>query len=201
MKNLLRGCAVVLCVSSLVAFAEDKKPEAAKAAAPEAKKEAPAAAKKDAPPPPPPELKKTVDAMIGTWTMEGTVTGMAKDPIKVKETYVCKKAAGGRAVSCTGKGNVPGMGVMESEALVTYDAEGKNVRFVGMDSMGEVHDHICQWKDDKNLACDPLNITAMGQPATVDFNMTWSDAKNMSMAETTTMKDGTKVAYEGKGKR
>ena len=51
------------------------------------------------------------------------------------------------------------------------------------------------------MACEPLALTSMGQPATVDFTVTWTDAKNVSFVETTTMKDGSKVAYEGKGKR
>jgi hypothetical protein len=125
----------------------------------------------------------------------------AKGPSKAQETFVCDKAAGGRAVACTGKGSVAGIGPAEDVALITWDAEAKNVRFVGMSSMGEVHDHTCSWKDDKTLACDPLSVTVDGQPATVDLHMEWSDAKHLYMTETTTMKGGTKVVFEGAGKR
>lgn len=192
----------VLALSLLptLAFAEDKKAEPAKA--PAAEKKA-AAADKKAPAKEelPPEVKKTVDAMTGNWTFDGTVTGMGPEPIKVKETFACKKAAGGRAVLCHGSAKIPGMGTMEEEGLVTYDVNGKDVRFIGVNSMGEMHDHHCSWKDDKTLACEPLAITDEGQAATVDFTTTWTDAKNLAMTETTTRKDGTKVTYEGKGKR
>jgi hypothetical protein len=149
----------------------------------------------------PPEVKKTVDAMAGSWAWDGTVTGMGKEPIKAKETFVCKKAAGGRAVSCNGKGSMPGIGNVEDEALVAYDVEGKSIRFVGFSSTGEIHDHKCIWKDDKTMTCDPLAVTVGGQPASVALTVTFPDAKSMVMNETTTMKDGSKVAFDGKGKR
>lgn len=156
-----------------------------------------------APPAPPPEVKRTVNAFVGTWTFEGTVTGAPgmKEPVKVKETMVCKKAAGGLVASCVGSGNVPGLGRMEDVLLATYDVEGKAVRIVGMSSMGEVHDHKCAWKDEKSMSCDPLAIVAGGAPATVDLVMSWSDAKNIAVTESTTMKDGSKMVFDGKGKR
>lgn len=162
-----------------------------------ADKKAPAA-----PPAPPPEVKKTVDAFVGTWTFEGNVMlPGAKAPLKATESITCRSAAGGRAAACSGKANIPGLGAMEDDALVTYDAEAKNVRFVGMDSMGEVHDHICAWKDDKTLACQTLNIMVQGQPASVEFTMTFPSAKDCTFNETTTMKDGSKMSFDGKGKR
>ena len=176
---------IVLSSFASAAFAEGEKEKPAAAAAPTL----------------PPEVKKTVEAMLGTWAWDGTVTGMGKDPIKAKETFVCKKAAGGRAVSCNGKGTIPGMGNVEDEALVTYDVEGKNIRFVGISSTGEVHDHKCTWKDDKTMTCDPLTVTVGGQSASVALTMSFPDAKTMVMNETTTMKDGSKVAFDGKGKR
>lgn len=156
-----------------------------------------------APAAPPPEVKRTVDAFVGSWTMEGTVTGVPgmKDAVKVKQTMVCKKAAGGMVASCAGNGVAAGLGKMEDVLLATYDAEGKAVRIVGMSSMGEVHDHKCAWKDDKTITCDPLAITAGGAPATVDLTATWPDAKSFTVTESTTTKDGSKMVFEGKGKR
>lgn len=186
MKILISCALVSLAVSP--ALAGDAKT---------ADKKAPAA-----PAAPPPEVKKTVDAFVGSWTFEGNVMlPGAKAPIKATETITCRAAAGGRAAACTGKANVPGLGALEDDALVTYDAEAKNVRFVGMDSMGEVHDHICAWKDDKSLACQTLNVTVQGQPATVEFNMTFPSAKECTFNETTTLKDGSKMSFDGKGKR
>ncbi len=201
MRSLSRSTLLLVAAASLAHAQADK-------AAPQAKEKPPvparaaAAPAQPAPAPPPPEVKKTVDAFVGTWTFDGNLTlpgGAA--PVKVKETFTCKKVAGGRVVSCSGSAKVPGMGKMEDVALVTYDAEGKKVRFVGMNSMGEVHDHMCTWKDDKSLGCEPLRVTAMGAPATVTLEMSWSDPKTVKMNETTTMKDGSKMIFDGGGKR
>jgi hypothetical protein len=158
------------------------------------------AAAAPAPPPAPPEVKKTVDAFAGNWTFDGTVTLPGKAPAAVHETFDCRKVAGGTAVACTGKAEMKGMGSMEDVALVAWDVAGKVVRFVGASPM-DFHDHRCTWKDDKTLACEPLSLTAEGQPATVDLNVSFADAKNVSIVETTTFKDGSKLVYEGKGKR
>ncbi|HSN30025.1 MAG TPA: DUF1579 family protein [Kofleriaceae bacterium] len=195
MRTLLTTALVVAGSISVASAAPDDK---AKAPAPA--KDAKAAA--PAPAPPPPELKKTVDAFVGNWTIDGTATmpgGAA--PMKLKETVVCTKAVAGRVASCTGRANIPGMGKVEDLMVVTYDAEAKKVRVMGISSMGDVHDHVCTWKDDKTLACDPLQVTAMGSPATVTFEMTWTDAKTATMNETVTMKDGSKMTMEGVGKK
>jgi hypothetical protein len=190
MKTLIALAYVTLVAAAAYADEPKEKPKTGGGAAPAA----PALS---------PEVKKTVDAFTGTWTFDGAVSGMpgAKGPSKATETLVCKKAGGGRVVSCSGKGTVAGLGRVEDEALVAWDAEAKNVRFVGMSSTGELHDHTCNWKDDNTLACEPLSVTAEGQPATVDLDMKWADAKHMSINETTTMKDGSKIVFEGVAKR
>jgi hypothetical protein len=187
MTKLAPTLLMVLAVPSLALAQKAKEPAAAPPAAP-----APA-----------PEVKKTADAFSGTWTFDGTVTGIpgTKEAVKVKENFVCRKAGGGRVVACSGTATVPGLGKLEDEALVTYDEEGKSIRFVGMSSTGEVHDHKCIWKDDKTMTCEPLAITVGGQPATVDFTATFSDPKNVHMVETTTLKDGSKMSFDGTGKR
>src|SRR6185295_16676799 len=107
-----------------------------------------------APTAPAPEVKKTVEAFVGEWKLEGALTGVPGKvgQVKVKETFKCKKVGGGRVVSCHGKAVAEGLGKVEDEALVTYDEEGKTIRFIGMSSLGEVHDHKCIWKDDKSMS-------------------------------------------------
>jgi hypothetical protein len=152
-----------------------------------------------APPAPPPEVKKTVDTFSGNWTVEGTVTGIpgTKGPVKMKESVSCQKAAGGLVAVCTGKGTAEGLGPVQDVLLVTWVAQEKAMHIVGADSMGEFHDHKCAWKDDKTVACDPLTVPA----GTVDLSMTVPDAKSFAVTETTTMKDGSKVTFDGKGKK
>ena len=159
------------------------------------------AAAADKAPPLPPEVKQIVQAFTGTWKFEGTLTGLpgTTGPMKVKENIHCEKAAGGRVVSCTGKGTP---GDYTDVAIASYDVNAKVVRFVAMDSEGAIHDHTCRWKDPATLACDPLAITAEGgQPATVDLTFTFPDKKSCVMVETTTLKDGSKIVGEFKGKR
>jgi len=193
----MRTLQTALLLISLTTVAFGDKPAPAPAPAPAA---TPAKAPAAPPPAPamPPELKKTVDAFTGTWTIDATVTMPgAPNPIKLKETIVCKKTVAGRVASCTGTANVPALGgKMEDLMLVTYDTEAKKVRVMGLSSMGEVHDHTCAWKDDKTLACDPLSVTAMGGAATVAFEMTF-DGKSAKLSETTTLKDGSKMAMVG----
>ena len=153
-------------------------------------------------PPPDPNIKKTVDALAGSWVMSGVFTLPDGKKVDVKgETFDCKRVAGGTAVSCTDKLNIPGMGISDGIALIAWDGEIKKVHVVGADSLGLFHDHTCVWKDDKTLTCDPLESSVGGNAATVDFTATFSDAKNVSMTETFTMKDGSKWGYDGKGKR
>ena len=150
-----------------------------------------------------PEAKRVVDRFVGTWKLDGTATGLpgAKGPAKATETVDCRRAAGGLVVSCTGRGKLEGVGDVEDVLLVTFDSGARNVRLIGMSSTGEVHDHVCAWKDDATLACELLSITMDGQPATVDLQFSWKDAKHMTFRETTTAKDGAKIAFEGNGSR
>ena len=152
-----------------------------------------------APPAPAPEVKKTVDTFVGNWTVEGTLTGIpgTKGPVKAKETVACQKASGGRVAVCFGKGSAEGLGPMSDVLLVSYVESEKAIHIVGADSMGTYHDHKCAWKDDKNIGCDALTTPE----GTVDLVMSIPDAKNASVTETTTMKDGSKLVFDGKLKR
>src|SRR5687768_10433656 len=76
------------------------------------------------PPAMPPEVKKTVDAFIGKWVFDATLSMEGKQ-IKTKLSWDCKKTAGGNAASCTMKGKVPGFPDADDSYLIGYDAGGK----------------------------------------------------------------------------
>ena len=138
----------------------------------------------------PPEVKKTVDALAGKWTSSTTMTMRgAKEPVKFTEKIDCKRASGGRAVSCTETAKVPGMGAMDFTYLVSYDPERKAVHWFAVGSTGEVHDHVCHWSDDKTLDCDPLKATLDGAPITETMKMVF-DGNKLTITGTTTTKDG-----------
>jgi hypothetical protein len=157
--------------------------------------------KADAPPPPPPESKKTVDAFLGKWALDGSLTpNGAKEPFKLKGTMECKKAAGGLAVNCTMTAKAPApIGTMELAALFGYDASRKEVHMFSMTSAGEVHDHKGTWKDDKTLDLGTLNYTEGGKPATETLVFTWADPKTLTFKSVTTGEQAS--TFDGAAKR
>ena len=66
-------------------------------------------------------------------------------------------------------------------------------------STGEVHDHVCHWKDDKTLTCDPLRATMEGAPITETVTIVFDGGK-MTWDATTTTKDGD-VKYTATAKK
>jgi hypothetical protein len=162
-----------------------------------------AAAKAPERPPPAPEVKKTVDAFAGATTFDCQLTlpGMDK-PAKFKMTFNCKKTALGRAVECAASAPKTSMGPWQGHFMVAYDEGGKAVHFMAVTSEGEVHDHVCQWKDGETMICDPLRyMLPGGGPATEDVTMAWSGKKVVTFASTASMSDGSKVLFSGRGTR
>jgi hypothetical protein len=153
-------------------------------------------------PPPAPEVKKTVDAFVGTtpFACELTAPDMEK-PAKFKMSFDCKKTALGRAVQCAANAPKTPMGPWQGHFMVAYDEGAKAVHFMSVTSEGEVHDHVCQWKDDKTMTCDPLKyVVPGGGAATEDLDMGW-DGKKVTFSSTTAMPDGSKLLFSGKGMR
>jgi hypothetical protein len=187
-----RFIAIAVVALSAVAFAQDKKAEA--------KPDPKAAAKPEAPPPPPPEVKKTTDAFVGSWATEATMEMGGKTEKVSKLKMDCQKIAlgGGAYCSMAAKSS---MGPMEQSCMAAYDPEGKAMHFMCVTSMGEVHDHKCNWTDDKTLTCEPYKGTMGGKPMTEDVTFSWTDAKTMSSTSVTTMGDGTKMTFVATGKR
>lgn len=155
----------------------------------------------DAPAAPPaaPEVKKTVDALNGTWTFNQVMTMAGAPPVKFVEKMDCKKVAQGRAVHCTDTSTIAGMGTMEYQFLIGYDEETKSVHVFAIGSPGEVHDHKCNWKGDKTLECEQYKGTSGGKPLTEDVSFEF-DGNNATIKAVTVNKDG-KVSVEGTGKR
>jgi hypothetical protein len=150
--------------------------------------------------PPPPEMKKTVDAFAGHWTFTGTLTlpdGKSK-PLKTRLT--CTKAAGGKAVSCTEDTEVVGLGPMHAAYLVGYDTFSKRVHFMAITSDEAVHDHPCSWKDEHELACEPLKAGMMGKAITEEFAVSF-DGNGAAIKATVTLSEGGRMLIDIKGKR
>jgi hypothetical protein len=149
--------------------------------------------------PPAPELKTTVDAFAGKWTLDVQITTPDGKAVKTPIAFDCRKTALGKAVACTMSGKVAGMGPIEASFLIGYDTTARNVHFMGITSDEEVHDHKCMWKG-STLECEPLKGGLGGEPITEELTFT-AAGKTMQFRSVTTMKDGSKMVFEGTGKR
>ncbi len=196
----MRKLALVLSALALPALALADTPAKGAPAPKDAPKDSKPAP--PAPPPAPPEVKATVDAFKGNWKFDATLTapGMEK-PATFKMSFNCKAVAGGTAVSCDSKAKTP-MGPFDALFVIAYDPFSKAVHFMGITSMNEVHDHVCQWKA-PDLTCTPLKggMGPGGDPITEELSMKMADKNNMTFTSVSTMKDGSKMTFEGKGKR
>jgi hypothetical protein len=161
--------------------------------------EKPATEKTAVAPAPPAEVAKTVNAMIGKWTLETTMTPPGGKPIKFPETIDCHKGAHGRSAVCVDRFTTPGEGPAEYDYLVGFDPDTKIAHLFTVGSPGEVHDHRCSWTDDKVLACEPLKATLGGQPIEETFSITF-DGDKIMMKGTTVTKDGP-VNFQAAGMR
>ena len=114
----------------------------------------------------PSEIKKTVDAFVGHWTISGTDTEPgAKEPAKLELTLDCKRTALGAAVTCDFAGNIPNLGPIEAAAVMGYSPEERVIRWMEISSTGEYHDHGGRWKGDE-LEFKPLEYPIAGKKAT-----------------------------------
>src|SRR5262245_40291270 len=87
-----------------------------------------------------PEIARTVQAIQGTWLgkMTAHIPGF---PIETFDwTMDCRIAALGAGASCTNTGKAS-IGSMAESCLLAFDPEGRNVHYMCVTSMGEVHDH------------------------------------------------------------
>jgi hypothetical protein len=117
----------VALAAALVVQAQEKKEEKKEPAKPAAPMGAPK---------PGPEVKRLA-LFVGTWNAEGEMKpnsfGMPSG--KFTSTDKCEWFTGGFQVVCHGSGKGP-MGAVHSIGIISYNAEDKNYRYYGIDSMG-----------------------------------------------------------------
>jgi hypothetical protein len=165
-----------------------------------AKVEAPSQPATPPEPKPTAEQAKTVEAFNGDWTFEATITPPGGKPIKAPIGMSCKKIAQGKGAACATSETIAGVGPMEASFLIGFDPFDKTMHFMAVTSDDEIHDHRCKWKDDNNLACEPLKGGLGGQPVTEELSFSFEkDAAGFSSV--TTMKGGKFVFTATNGKR
>jgi hypothetical protein len=135
---------------------------------------------------PPPEVKRTVDAFVGRWSLDGTFTMPGEATKKATLKMDCRAAAKGKGVTCTMTG------IFDASILVAYDFYSKAVHFMAVTSDDEVHDHKCRWQGDQKLVCDPLKGGMSGMAITEDLSFTVG-GKKLGFEAATTLPDGRKA--------
>jgi hypothetical protein len=148
----------------------------------------------------PPEVKRTVDAMAGTWTgqMTARIPGIPAETFNW--TMDCKPVALGAGVSCTNAGKAS-IGLMSESCLLAWDPEGKAVHYMCVTSMGEVHDHKGHWKDQKTIEFEPLRAGMMGKSMTETLTWHFPEQNTIDKFSVVTMPDGSSMIFEFKAKR
>jgi hypothetical protein len=112
----------------------------------------------------------------------------------------CKKIALGKGAACAMSDTIAGMGPMEGGFLIGFDPFDKTMHFMAVTSDDEIHDHRCKWKDDNNVACEPLKAGLGGQPVTEELSFSF-EKDSAGFKSLTTMKNGKLVFSASNGKR
>jgi hypothetical protein len=148
----------------------------------------------------PAEVKKTVDAIVGSWSGEMTarVPGAPVESFNWKMD--CKAIAVGAGASCTNSGKAS-IGFMAESCLLAFDPESKSVHYMCVTSMGEVHDHKGTWKDAQTIEFEPLKAGMMGQLVTETNRWYFPDPNTIDKTSEVALADGSSMSFEFKGKR
>jgi hypothetical protein len=146
------------------------------------------------------EQKRAVDAFQGSWVFNSTITPPGAAPVKAELTMSCVPTAGGRATRCLLGGEIPGFGPMDAAVLVGVDRLDDKVHFMAMTSDDELHDHVCTWRDAKNLVCEQLKGGLGGQPITEDLSFAFDGDKG-SFSSVIQFADGSKMLFDAPGSR
>jgi len=136
-----------------------------------------------------PEVKKTVDAFAGHWTLTGTDREPgATTPATVNATMDCKSAALNAAVTCLIAADIAGTRI-EAATIIGYDPDDHLVRWMEISSTGEYHDHHGRWKGNQ-IRFEPLNYTAAGEQMTEYFSLSFASGARMIWKATTKTPEG-----------
>ena len=146
------------------------------------------------------EQQRAVAAFAGEWLFQSTITLPDAPPVRADLTMSCEKTAGGRATVCSLAGEIPGVGSMDAAILVGVDRLDDKVHFMAMTSDDELHDHVCAWRDEKNLVCDPLKGGLGGQPITEDLTFTF-DGDMGTFKSVIHLGEGKQMVFDAPGRR
>lgn len=130
------------------------------------------------------DVKRTVAALAGQWTFNGTVAeGPSRAPFEI--TMTCTPAVFETAVSCALAGRLPGVESMQASALIGYNADDGHVYWMEISSTGEYHAHRGVWRGD-TIQFEPLTFTARGASSTETLSIRVPAPGTLVLKSTTT---------------
>ena len=151
-------------------------------------------------PPAPPEVKKTVDAISGDWSgnMTASIPGLKPEtfPWEIK----CKSAALGSGAACTLEGKAS-IGPIAESCLLGYDPSRKEVHYMCITSMGEIHDHQGRWANDTTIEFTPYKAFMLGQPIVETVRLSFPDSHTFHTESVVTTEDGRTMSFTFTGVR
>jgi hypothetical protein len=100
--------------------------------------------------PAPPAGAVKLHDFVGRWEGIGEMAETGKDKQTMTVVMTCVETSGGWGIRCDDAMTGKNMNYLETD-LMGYDASGNQVHWYAVTNAGEVHDHVAQWKDDKNL--------------------------------------------------
>lgn len=148
----------------------------------------------------PPEVKKTVDAITGSWSGEITAHVPGSPVESFNWVMNCKSVAFDSGALCTNTGKAS-IGAMAESCLLAYDPDGKAVHYMCVTSMGEVHDHKGRWTDAQTIEFEPLQAGMMGQQVTETLRWHFPNPNTIDKISEVKLPDGSSMNFEFKGKR
>jgi len=150
--------------------------------------------------PPDSPVAKTAAALAGSWRGEMTAMVPNQKPESFPWRVDCTVIALGSGALCHMSGHAS-IGPIEQTCLLAYDPGGQAVHYMCVTSMGEVHDHKGQWRDDQEIDFEPLKTSMTGQSITETVRINLPGPKSLKTSSEVTMPDGSTMKFEFVGTR
>ena len=127
-----------------------------------------------------PEGKKFLEMVVGNWTFKDGVMKMGDQEMKGTFTLKCVKAVMGWAAECKGVQDMgKAMPKVEGLYVMAWDVVTNEGHILEVESMGNVHDHVGKWTDDKTLSLVRTGKNLEGKDESDTVTMTFNSAKEM----------------------
>jgi len=119
----------------------------------------------------PPEIKKTVDAFLGRWTLTGDYgEPNSKTPLRLTVSIQCESALLGMAVICRMRSDDTGGGHIEVASIIGYSPDDQRIHLMEASSSGSYHEHRGRWKGDV-IQFERLSKSEAGKQIVEDFSI------------------------------